>query len=513
MTMKYIPSNCVWEITYACNMRCKHCGSGCGEKYKDELTTEEALKLCDDLAKTGFKVITLSGGEPFMRKDWDIIAGRLSSHGIKTNVISNGWFINDELIKRALGSTILNIGISLDGLKETHDYIRREGSFDRVMGALDVLNKNDMPSVICTSINTKNIKELPSLLQILLNKKVQRWQFQIASPMGNLLDHKELIISPHHIDILIEFAYDTIKKYPIFIDLADDIGYFNEKEMEVRRHAMGRDDLRFWNGCNGGKCVIGITANGNINPCLSIRDPGFIQANIREKDLYSIWTDENAFPCTRTMKKTDLTGFCRYCQYGSFCLGGCTGAKITLSGTLYENKYCSFRQAVEKEEIKIKALSNYAELMEKANTCIKDEMYQLADLYVQQAEKIEPGKPEHYDLLGYIHFSMENYEMSKTWNEKSIKIDPSNAYAYKGMGLCLVRLGDRQGGIRMIKKAIELTPVQFTDPYYDLAVVYMENNEIAEAMEVLKKGFSVSEDFKKEHEELYQSLTQKVKGL
>ncbi|MBN2535762.1 MAG: radical SAM protein [Spirochaetales bacterium] len=506
MIKNYIPSNCVWEMTYACNMHCKHCGSGCGEKYADELTEEEALALCDSLAKTGFKIVTLSGGEPFMRKDWDIIAQRLSSLGIKTNVISNGWFIDDKLVKRALASGILNMGISLDGLRETHDDIRKKGSFDHVMNALDVLNNNGMPSVICTSINTKNIRELPGLLTILLEKKVQRWQFQIASPMGNLLHHKELIISPHHIDTLIDFAYDTIKNYPIIIDLADDIGYFNEKEMEIRRYAMGTDKIRFWKGCNGGKCVIGITANGNINPCLSIRDPGFIEANIREKDLYAIWTDENAFSCTRSMKKSDLTGFCRTCQYGSYCLGGCTGAKITLSGTLYENRYCSFRHAVEKEEIKIKRITDYTELMEKARSYITDEMFQLADLYLKQAEKVKPGQTGHYDLLGYVHFSMENYEQSRVWNEKSIEKNPLNAYAYKGLGLCLVRMEDRPGGIAMLEKAIELAPPGFTDPYYDLALVYIEGKETAFAKEVLEKGFSVSESFKKEHKELYNSL-------
>lgn len=504
--MDYIPSNCVWEITYACNMHCKHCGSGCGEKYTDELTTEEAIALCDNLATAGFRVVTLSGGEPFMRKDWDLIARRLTGLGIQTNAISNGWFIDDELIQRARASGILNIGISLDGLPSTHDDIRKQGAFDHVMKALDALNNNGMPSVICTSINTKNIQELPELLEILVAKKVQRWQFQIASPMGNLLDHKELIISPSQVDDIIDFAYDTIHNYPIIIDLADDIGYFTEKEIKIRKHAVGKDVPQFWNGCNGGKCVIGITANGNVNPCLSIRDPKFIEGNIRDKDLLSMWNDKKAFNSIRSMKKTDLTGFCRYCQYGSFCLGGCTGAKITLSGTLYENKYCSFRLAIEKEKINIEKMTDYKELMEKAGKCIEDEMFQLADLYVQRAEQLYPEKTEHYDLLGYIHFSMENYDLAKTWNETSLSKDPSNAYACKGLGLCLVRLNDLSGGIAMLNKSIELAPQGFMDPYHDLAVVYIENKELSRAKEVLERGFKVSPSFKKEYQALYDSL-------
>jgi tetratricopeptide (TPR) repeat protein len=140
---------------------------------------------------------------------------------------------------------------------------------------------------------------------------------------------------------------------------------------------------------------------------------------------------------------------------------------------------------------------------------MEDESFQLADLYVRQAEQLQPGNPEHYDLLGYIHFSMENYEESKTWNERALEINPLNAYAYKGLGLCLVRLENKNEGIAMLEKTIECAPVDFTDPYYDLAVVYIEDNEIPRAMEVLEQGFLVSDSFRTEHGELYNALKQR----
>ena len=73
--MEYQLKTGVWEITMACNMRCGHCGSSCAERLPDELTTDEALRLCDDLAELELKRITLSGGEPFLREDWYKIAG------------------------------------------------------------------------------------------------------------------------------------------------------------------------------------------------------------------------------------------------------------------------------------------------------------------------------------------------------------------------------------------------------------------------------------------------------
>ena len=80
----------VWEVTMKCNMRCKHCGSSCEDKLPGELTTEEALDLCDQLGELGMRYIAISGGEPTTRKDWPLIVKRLRENGIKPNMISNG---------------------------------------------------------------------------------------------------------------------------------------------------------------------------------------------------------------------------------------------------------------------------------------------------------------------------------------------------------------------------------------------------------------------------------------
>ena len=86
----------VWEITMGCNMRCKHCGSTCTEPKEGELSTEEALSLCNSLIEMGMEDITLSGGEPTTRPDWDKIVSCLTSGNVKTSIITNGWLIDDD---------------------------------------------------------------------------------------------------------------------------------------------------------------------------------------------------------------------------------------------------------------------------------------------------------------------------------------------------------------------------------------------------------------------------------
>lgn len=139
--MEFVPISAAWEITMACNMRCRHCGSGCTDRRPDELTTDEALRLCDDLAEIGVKFVGLSGGEPLLRPDWPLIARRLTGHGMVVSMVSNGWLIDERVINKAFSSGLDTIGISLDGLKETHDAIRRKGAFSRALNALLLMKK------------------------------------------------------------------------------------------------------------------------------------------------------------------------------------------------------------------------------------------------------------------------------------------------------------------------------------------------------------------------------------
>ena len=78
---KYTPVSAVWEITLKCNMKCMHCGSSAGKARVNELTTKEALDVCEELYQLGTRLITLLGGEPFLRRDWYEIAKRIRDLG------------------------------------------------------------------------------------------------------------------------------------------------------------------------------------------------------------------------------------------------------------------------------------------------------------------------------------------------------------------------------------------------------------------------------------------------
>jgi len=511
MSIGYKPITGVWEITMGCNMRCKHCGSSCENALEGELTTEEALKLCDDLKELGFEWITLSGGEPTTRKDWDLIAKRLNDNGIIPNMITNGWLMDDKIAKRAYDAGINTIAISLDGLQKTHDFIRKEGSYERIMKAFDTITSAGVNCSVITTINSINIHELDEMHEMLSKKGLFGWQLQLGLPMGNMAQNNDLISSPMHIEQVIDFGYRAMQKGGIEIQLADCIGYFDKKEIAIRKASVIGTGEYNWYGCGAGKYNLGILHNGDIVGCTSIRDRQFIEGNIKEKNIIDIWNDPEAFAWNRNLTKDKLNGLCKKCVHGARCLGGCGNTRLTMENSIYgENKYCSYNIAVSKATEQLSKISDVSIMMEKARKFADNNSFQLSEILLDKVLKILPDDEHALKLCGYVTFMLGNYSDCKAVNERLLKINPNDAYTNKGYGLSIARLGEVDRGIEHLRKSIELSEPDFMDPYHDLAVVLCENGRFAEAINILEKGRDLSTDFVEQSDELYSYLKTQI---
>src|SRR4051812_28331562 len=77
------PIYAVWEVTLACDLACRHCGSRAGRARPDELTSDECFDLVDQLAELGCREVILIGGEAYLRDDcWDIVR-RIRARGMQ----------------------------------------------------------------------------------------------------------------------------------------------------------------------------------------------------------------------------------------------------------------------------------------------------------------------------------------------------------------------------------------------------------------------------------------------
>ena len=336
--MQYHLDQCVWEITLACCFSCKYCGSRGGKARENELSTEECLRVADELSGLHVRRVSMIGGEVFLRPDWEQIVSRLTGHGIAVNIITNGFLFTEGLIEKLKSCRVESVAVSIDGPEKVHDKYRQNGSYARALSAVRTLTKAGIPVSVISTLNAENAETLPELYETLLSYPIFAWQLQACSPMGNAaLSGIDYAFSPLRVVRFVETHKDTA---PFLLGIADNIGYFTPSEGTLR----GAENAYF-RGCSAGIRSIGIDSAGNVRGCESMYDPFFIEGNLREKKLREIWEDPEAFSYNRKFSETFLTGACRTCPAGPYCAGGCRSYNFFTHGKLYEAPRCAGLEA------------------------------------------------------------------------------------------------------------------------------------------------------------------------
>jgi radical SAM protein with 4Fe4S-binding SPASM domain len=342
------PRTAVWELTLRCNLSCRHCGSRAGRKRQDELSLAEALRLCDELGALGCRRLTLGGGEPLLRPDWPLIAERLRERGVTVGMVTNGAAWSEKVLGTVRAIGLESVAFSLDGLEESHDYLRASpGLWRRILGWMKRCREAGLNVSAVTTIYRRNVAELERLREVLRDHGVERWQVQIGTPTGNLADHPELVIEPATLLALVPRIASWCRDgrrprlYP-----GHNVGYFGEPEESLRDP---RDVVPCWTGCTAGLSVVGIESDGGIKGCLSLPssrndETAFLEGNVREQPLAEIWSRPGAFAYNRGFTVAQLGGFCRSCDYGEICRGGCTWGVFANNRFVRDNPYCYYRQ-------------------------------------------------------------------------------------------------------------------------------------------------------------------------
>lgn len=332
---------CIWELTLRCNMNCLHCGSVAGKARQKELGLNECLRTANELLKLGCEEVTFIGGEVFFYEGWEHIGRRLTDRGVMVNIMSNGFRIGEEEIRRIRHAGLCNVGLSIDALEEIHDRIRMKGSFAGARGALDLLHREGIPVGVVTSLMELNYPDLEGLYEFLVDHHVQIWQLQLVNPMGNMVDRRELILRPGRIPAIIDFIREKNKERQMVVIAADSIGYYDDNEAYIRGR---RAPICFWEGCQAGLTSICIDSVGNVKGCGALYSDAFIEGNVRQTPLAEIWNDEERFAYNRGFEVSLLTGGCAGCDVGDVCKGGCRASNYFAAGSLYENAFCCRRK-------------------------------------------------------------------------------------------------------------------------------------------------------------------------
>ncbi len=176
----------VWNITRKCNLKCVHCYNDSGtDKPANELTTEEAKSVLDDLAQFGVPSVLFSGGEPLMRTDLFDLIEYAHTKRLRTVISTNGTLITAETARRIKGGQVSYVGISLDGMGPVNDQFRGvSGAFDRAVRGIRYCRDVGVRVGLRLTLTRRNVQDLEALFELFGKEQIERACFYHLVPSG-----------------------------------------------------------------------------------------------------------------------------------------------------------------------------------------------------------------------------------------------------------------------------------------------------------------------------------------
>ncbi|MFS8540473.1 MAG: radical SAM protein [Tissierellales bacterium] len=261
-----VPWAILMDPTSACNLKCTGCWAA-EYGHHLNLTFEEMDSIIEQGKELGTHFFIFAGGEPLIRKE-DIIKLCEKHNDCAFHAFTNGTLIDEELCKDMQRVGNLSLAISIEGFRESNDSRRGEGTFDKVMKAMDLMKKHGLLYGTSICYTSKNYKDVTSdeFYDMLIEKGVRfSWYFHYM-PIGN--------------DASVELLPNR-----------DQREYVMKRIRETRALKGGKpiflidfqNDGPAVKGCiAGGKNYLHINANGDVEPCVFIH---YSNANIREVSL------------------------------------------------------------------------------------------------------------------------------------------------------------------------------------------------------------------------------------
>lgn len=307
------------DITTRCNLKCKHCRT---EEVNYDLSLEQVELIAQKLAHPQRRIVFLSGGEPLVRKDIVEVVSIFKKYIPCVCINTNSLLLNETLLDSLIAAGLNYIQVSLDGVKETHDYMRGEGNFDRAIEKLRLINSKKIKLHISCCISMLNIDSMYDFAEELLVKqgiKVDILGFKRFIPKNEMAGKYNL--GQTGLEHLYHNFEKVREKFSDITKIVVDFPQKNTFDADNVCRVMEKYQLTC-SGCSaatGGPCV---RPDGSVSPCSLL----YVNAgNIFENTLEEIYSSVPFIEiCNRNIK-----GKCGKCQYRLIC-GGCRAAAMAI---------------------------------------------------------------------------------------------------------------------------------------------------------------------------------------
>lgn len=294
-----IPLSAHLDVTWRCNERCVHCYLE--HDAKGEMTTEEIKDVIRQLADVGTFFLSVSGGEPLLRRDCFEILEYARSLRFQTKLKTNAVMIGRKEAARLKKMGIEKVQISVYSHRaEIHDAITKlPGSLRRTINAIRMLRENNVAVSITNVLMQFNSSHAMAVKKMAHELGVE---FTIDPTITPMINGDRSVTE---LGIPLDELYSVMHNE----EFVGDVGEFCAPPSTVD------DDILEGYSCSAGHTLAYISPFGDVFPCVSFPMPC---GNVRKQKFRDIWFDSPALAELRSVRVRDLHT-CSTCSHTAYC--------------------------------------------------------------------------------------------------------------------------------------------------------------------------------------------------
>lgn len=316
---------CEIELTLKCNLECSHCYIFSDSTYnlEDAIDIKDISNLIHDLSniKTNESRIVLTGGEPFLRKDLLKIIELIYDNGFTVLINTNSLPIKKSQIERLKKYNNLQICISLDGLKENHEFIRGKGTYEKTIQKIKEIKQSGIKTTINSLCHKDNIDDLSELFKFVKDFNLDGINPVPVVLMGRTLNNRIIPVPEKE---FYKQVFEILKSDPIYKSFLSRTSFINL----VAGLALNIKSKYCGTGTRG---TFYVSHLGEVFPCPNMRYNEFNLGNIKNNSLLNIIKKNPILEKLKLLNVETINEKCSTCDVRYFCGGFCRGETYGLT--------------------------------------------------------------------------------------------------------------------------------------------------------------------------------------
>jgi pyrroloquinoline quinone biosynthesis protein E len=314
------PFGLLAELTYGCPLHCPYCSNPLElAAYRDELATQEWLRVLAEARDLGVLQLHLSGGEPLLRRDLAEIVRTASELGLYTNLITSALGLTPRRAGQLRTAGLDHVQISVQADEAAlSDRLAGTPSFERKLSAARLVKQLGWPLTLNVVLHRQNLDRVDRILDLAEELGADRVELANTQYYGWALRNRAGLlpsrVQVERAEVLVRAARERLAGRMEIIYVLPD--YYS----------------RYPKPCMGGwgRRQLTVVPNGDVLPCPAAHTLPLPRASVREHSLAWIWEES---PLFRSFRGTDwMSDPCRSCPRREVDFGGCRCQAFQLTG-------------------------------------------------------------------------------------------------------------------------------------------------------------------------------------